>query len=817
MLNSDIEKLDDRFERYRERITNFSNEFEFGLFLYLAKGSLKWAILILIGAAAMAFFHLRYTPNTYQSSSTIQLEKNQNNAQILDIQKFSDNSIASRLEFLRSRNVFINALKRLPLEISYFSQGNILDDELYGTPPFRIEMAHLNAEYLLNQKIYIEFTSPNSFILSYPEGDKVNRIEFDHLTGNNIDEMSFDVAIYNYERILELQKENELYFVYNDPSSLVDKLHRNLTVSIVNSNARTISVSFTDGNPRKAKDICEAVIDEFIQGDLEQKSKSAESVLTFINNQLDSVYSKLSASELTITTYRKDNRVASDLDNLSESAIRRLSAFEESILELELEEARLTAVEEAIKDDGDKTSVYKVIPVLAGTSNEGVLSDLITRFHELLLEKEEKLYTRTPESELIQSLDYQIDIQRTLIVNSVSSIKAKVVAQKEELQSKLAVFEVDLYDIPSKEIEFQRLERIVKIHEQFYTLLLEKKAEFSISRAGFVTDVQLLSRAKVAGNPLTPVPKFIIATYFFIAIVVIVAFLILRYLLHNTITSLNEISKMTQASVGILGIVPKIKTDIPTSQLLIDKNPKSLVAESFRTIRSNLQFISNEKEAKTIAVTSTISGEGKTFIAINLAGILAFSGKKVIVLDLDMRKPKIHFGFGVDNVNGMSTLLIEKDTIDNCINKSDLENLHFITAGPIPPNPSELIINGRLDEIINELKKRYDMVVVDNPPVGLVTDGISIIKKADYPLYIFRANYSKKNFVQNVDRLINESEIRHLSVILNSVDASRGNYGYNYGYGYGYGYSYGGGYNYYDDDIVSTRGKSWWARIFKRK
>jgi capsular exopolysaccharide synthesis family protein len=199
-----------------------------------------------------------------------------------------------------------------------------------------------------------------------------------------------------------------------------------------------------------------------------------------------------------------------------------------------------------------------------------------------------------------------------------------------------------------------------------------------------------------------------------------------------------------------------------------------------------------------ISITSTISGEGKTFIAINLASIIAFSNKKVIVLDLDMRKPKIHKAFNVENKEGMSTLLIGKAKLQDCIRKSPTKGLDYITAGPIPPNPSELLLNPQLDVILEELKKEYDVIIADNPPVGLVTDGIIMLQKADFPIYVFRADYSKKQFIQNADRLKNENHFDKLSVILNNVDISRNRYGYNYGYGYGYGYGY--TYGYYDDE-----------------
>jgi capsular exopolysaccharide synthesis family protein len=247
--------------------------------------------------------------------------------------------------------------------------------------------------------------------------------------------------------------------------------------------------------------------------------------------------------------------------------------------------------------------------------------------------------------------------------------------------------------------------------------------------------------------------------------------------------------------------VPNYKDVIPISQLIVDKKPKSIIAESLRSIRSNLEFLSAKEGPKVLAITSTISGEGKTFVALNLAGIIAFSEKKVLIIDLDMRKPKIHVGFGVPNDKGMSTILINRNTIDDCIFKSSLNNLDFITAGPIPPNPSELIISSRMLEVLEELKLKYDVVVIDNPPIGIVTDGIRVIKLADYPVYVFRENFSKRNFVQNVKKLIRDNNIKNLSVILNSVDIKKSGYGYSGVYDYDYGYGYGYGFGYYDEDI----------------
>jgi capsular exopolysaccharide synthesis family protein len=341
------------------------------------------------------------------------------------------------------------------------------------------------------------------------------------------------------------------------------------------------------------------------------------------------------------------------------------------------------------------------------------------------------------------------------------------------------------------------------INEAYYDKLITIKSELAITNAGVTSENTVLESSVASSSPFFPSKRVVALSAFIGWIIVSLALIIVRYLLYNEITSMNEIMK--HIKLPLLGIVPNYKDIIPISQLIVDKKPKSIIAESLRSIRSNLDFLSKSDGSKLMAITSTISGEGKTFVALNLAGIIAFSEKKVVILDLDMRKPKIHVGFGVPNDKGMSTILIGRNTIDECIYKSSLNNLDFITAGPVPPNPSELIISSRMVEILDQLKERYDVVVADNPPIGLVTDGIRIIKIADYPIYVFRENYSKRNFVQNVRKLISDNNISNLNIVLNAVDIKKSGYGYSGVYDYDYGYGYGYGFGYYDEDIRRER------------
>ena len=265
----------------------------------------------------------------------------------------------------------------------------------------------------------------------------------------------------------------------------------------------------------------------------------------------------------------------------------------------------------------------------------------------------------------------------------------------------------------------------------------------------------------------------------------------------NEINTIDDLKHLLPDKVTVLGNIPLLKENTEYSQLLVHNSPKSILAESMRNIRTNLSFVNSD--VRVIAISSSISGEGKTFVALNLAGIIALSGKRTIVIDLDLRKPKVHLGLNVSNEKGISNLIIKQVTLEECIRKSEIENLDFISAGPIPPNPSELILSDSFQEILETLKATYDIVIIDNPPVGLVTDGVQILAKADVPIYIFKAHYSKRVFASRVRELFEMNQITHLNIILNGTKAYKGKYGYGYGYGYGY--------DYYDEEDKKKKKK----------
>ncbi|NVO02388.1 MAG: polysaccharide biosynthesis tyrosine autokinase [Bacteroidetes bacterium] len=805
------------------KISNINDELDFKLFFFIAKKNIFIAFFIISIAIITAFIYLRYTLPLYETSTLVQLNTDNQANKILGTESIYEDDLAKKIELLKSPVFLQRVFSKLPLKISYYNEGRFLNYELYKNFPYNIEV-NVKSSSIYSIPIFIKTIKNNKYEISYT------------LANHTKVEKSFNIneeAIFNELNIKVSPNANLMqsnfsasetgsFFVVNDPNSIVPTYSKQLTISVLSEAAKTILIKFNDNNPQKASDIVNTISDEFNAYDLEKKAESANKILDFIDGQLEIVYDNLYKSETDLINFKKSNNIDSNDIKPLPTVYSRINDFGNQIVKLELEDNILSEIDNTIKKNKD-LDVYKLIAIMAGSEFQGTISNLLNSLQEQLMKKEQLLYEVTANSGQIEAINYQIEIQKKLLMESVKTLKNNITSRKADLNQKLEGYQLTVNTGKGNynTLELSRLQRLYTINEKFYNQLIEKKAEYSISKAGYVSQNIILQRSIAPAQPISPNKKTIYLSSILIGFILSLLLVIIRYLFYNDILDLNDIRKYTNAA--ILGIVPKYEKNIPVSQLLVDKNPKSLIAESLRTIRSNLQFISNEPGSKVIAITSTISGEGKTFVSINLAGIIAFSDNKVIIIDLDMRKPKIHLGFGAENKSGMSTILSGKDKIDDCIQQSEIKNLHFITAGPIPPNPSELILGKKMNELVDYLKTIYDFVIIDNPPVGIVSDGMSSIQSADYPIYVLKADYSKRGYIQNINRLINESKIYKLSIILNSVQIEDSGYGYakksgmdrifKSGNGIGYGYSY--GYGYYDEEKEDVVKKPLLKRIKK--
>ena len=785
----------------KEKLSILNDEFDLGLaILIIRKNSFFILISIFIGFC-LAFFINRYTIPQYSASSIVKIsEKNEVN-QMMNFENIYETNLVAELSRLKSKKMLSQALKSLKLDVDYYTKGKFLNTENYQSNPFSISY-QLKGKEALKTPLKISFQDGIAVIkkLDLDSGRFLIPVN----KWNSINKLEVKINISN-RKLNELNNSGKQFIVrIVDKNQLINKYSEGLSVDIENSRANTIKISYKGSHPKKCSDIVNSISSLFLISNISKKKESANQMIKFTNDQILKINKKLEYFKMLLQPYKdlkKENRdIETNYSNLAFDLAAK-DEIEKTKLSKDLND--FERFYNSINNNLNNEELYSVL--LLNAKNK-YISTITSKLRKLLSDKRSLSFRITEESYQVKELDFQINLETDDLIEITKNIIFDLKENLELVEERLRTYIVAKR---SKDINFDHntdylhLQRMYDINSEYYSRLLTKKAEYEMVKAGFVSDNEIIEPAKSNIIPISPQKRSNYLFFTAIGLTIGLLIIVLKYLLHNTVSTLSDVTKHTN-NIPILGMIPSYKDVIPVSQLIVDKNPKSLMSEAFRSIRSNMQFISQNEGSKIITVTSTISGEGKTFVAINLGGIIAFSEKKVIILDLDMRKPKTHIGFNVQNTIGMSTLLIGKSSLEDCIQKSHLENLHFITAGPIPPNPAELIINNKMSDVIDELKNSYDVIVIDTPPVGIVTDALPIISKVDYPIYIVRAHFSKKVFLKNIQMLKDKKNIKNLSVILNNAggDIKYGGfrkYGYGYGYGNGYGYGYGGNHGYYEE------------------
>ncbi len=794
----------------RKHVPRFNQDIEFPLILIILKKNILWVLAILIILLVLSFLYLRYTIPRYDASTVIQLTEEHSQLNFFEEKKMmGDQNIAQDIELLRSQVFIQRIIDSLPLEITYFREGRILDYDNYNLAPYNVEILNLSPE-IYGVPIYIKFSSPNSYALKY----KIGKDKFEYDLATNLPQKSqhFDIQVSLIDTNSCLKTTNPFYFVFNKPLDVLAMFKSKLKIQVQNEAARTIKIYFTDVNPIRASEVANRVAKEFANFNLEKKREGVTNIVNYIDNTLDHVKINLDQADSSLRSFVQEHNIQEkkDEDNpIQDKNIELVKQLENQKFDYEIQ---LLVLNDVIKNvNRQDIDIYEMLAQISQLKADVYVVGMANNINMLIIKRDKLRASLTEKHPEVIKASEDIEIQRKLLIKSLETIKISTQAKIDELQGNIkkieSTFLVGTGNLPNQ-VEYMQRKRYYEVNQTYYDLLIQKRVEYDLLSKGYTSGYRVLQYSIPAKDPVYPRKLYVLIGVFGVWLLVAAIGLTLKYLSHDTILDVDHITKY--CSVPVLGTVSKYKSDIPVSQLVVDKKPKSLIAESFRNIRANLDFISNRPEAKLIAVTSTISGEGKTFVSINLAGILAFTGKKVIIIDADMRKPKIHVGFNVSNDKGLSNLLIGKNELEETIMHSTLENLHFITAGPIPPNPSELLLSPAMTTLIEKLQKLYEYVVIDNPPVGIVTDAMALLSKADYPIYVFRAGVSRKYFVNNLQKLVFDNKIKNISIVLNGMD-QKGSKSYGYGYG-NYGYT-SSGYGYYDDEIkkkkrrISLRGK----------
>jgi tyrosine-protein kinase Etk/Wzc len=728
-----------------------------------------WLALIFFLINSLAYLTIRYTKNVYESESVLKLDLNEN-ASELGIKSIVEdqniNHLAGEIDLIQSELFLSRVLDSLNINVSYVSVGRLLDEELFGDQPFFVSYT-LKSPAIYNTRIYFDEDNETSFTLRI--GDQGQEIK-----GNYGSKLSLDAIDLVIQKNSSFVRGDEVgyYFVIYSEAVLLNNLLTQLKAEPLNYRSNTIRISFRDNNRFKANAVISKIDTLYLHYSNEQKNLANRQKIDWLTNELHLIEKRMEDFENYFEDFTLQNKTNDINDDLKKTvaAINRIDSQRYDVSRRLTETSRL--LEGVHSGDFYITLLQRqLLPPALQTNLEELQKTLL---------QQQKLNMSYTESTLAyREKQKETQTLTSVAINQLTELKVELTKRMGELNQQKARLEREFALMPDKNTQFSKNERFYKLYEEFYLTLMQSKSEFEIAQAGSTPDFKILSPATLPQSPISPKKLMLTGIGFIASIVAVIFFTGLLYLINNKITNISELERVS--SVSVLGVVPASAFSNDAG-LHVVNHPKSMVSEAIRTLRTNLDFFTNTTngEKKVIAISSTVSGEGKSFIALNLGGVIALSKKRVILLDLDMRKAKNTVPSD-DNTKGISTVLIRKHSWQECVLKTHLENFDFIPSGPHPPNPSELLLNGEFTEILDELKKNYDFIILDTPPVGLVTDGIMAMRRADVSIYVFRANYSKKEFLHSFRRIVNINKFTNVTTVLNAVTSTGGK---SNGYGY---------------------------------
>lgn len=725
-----------------------------------------WLVLIFLASNLSAYIYLRYTKNVYESSSELKLDIKQDASELgikAIVEDQNQNIIYGEIEQIRSKFFFERLIDSMNLGVSYYMEGKVLSEELYGRSPVRVTFA--NARALQDKPIYLSFEAPNRFTIRLENERQIEGVFEKPFTLQGATLTLFKTPQYDYNH------EGKYYFVINSRESLLAYLQKHTTVEPLNFNANTIRISFKDYDARKAHDIVRTIDSVYLQYSYQQKNQANTQKINWLNNELGTLESKMEDFENYFETFTIENK-SSDLNQELKKTIAAIFQVDSQRFYMSRRIAEINQLSDRLTTN-NFTLAY---------SQRQLLPEYISKkFDDVqrLQQEQEKLALSYNENTFAyRQKEKEYSQVRNEVFVQLAELKKDLLKNLGELNLRKEKLEKEFAALPDKSTQFAKNQRFYKLYEEFYLTMMQSKAQFEIAQAGSTPDFKILSSATLPRNPISPKRSLIFSIGFVAGIVAGFFFLGFLYIINDKITNAQEIERAV--ALPLLGVIPMSHHTTRTPFHILD-NPKSMVSEAIRSLRTNLDFFTAGGNKKIIALSSTISGEGKSFLALNLGGVIALSKKKVVLLDLDMRKPKTRLPFHIpDSQKGVSTALISRFNILDCVVQTGLEYFDYVPAGPLPPNPSELLLNGDFSKVLTQLKEVYEFVIIDTPPVGLVTDGIMAMKKADVSIYVIRANYTKKEFLDNLKRTLQIHKLNNLSVVLNALPTSKKMYGYGY-------------------------------------
>ncbi len=705
-------------------------------------------------------------------------------------QSYSD--IVNQERVITSYDLVDATLSKLDFDISYFIVGRFKTSQVYATLPFTVHMDVLDPK-LYERPFDLQIIDVDTYELSYEDNGKLTNRVFRFDEDARDPENKFILRVvrspYFNEGTLSRLTATDYQFIRHERSNLVKRYKGRILVT--NQDFTTIlEVNVEDEVGVRAKMFLDTLSKEYIRATLQSEFDINKNTLEYIDKQLAEVSVILEQHEDELQAY-KENKDILNLTKEEGLYFSELVKYDQQRRSLELEIQSLTSLDEYVRSSTDE----KLLPPAVFITNDEFLKQTLGQLYSMQMERNGDLFTGKETNPAIQRLDSTIQLNRLNLLTYIKNARAAISSKIGDIQGQSDDYERLIRNMPKSQRDILNIERRLQVNEKMYLFLLEKRASTVIARAGIIPKTKVIESARSLGV-VRPDKMKILYTFLLGGTVIAMLVVFVRIMFYDRIENADQLKELT--TLPIFGeIISSEKAE--ENYVVVDSDPKAAITESFRTVRTNLEYVAGPSDrGKVVMLTSYRPNEGKTFCSVNLSAILAKAGKKVLLLELDLHKPKVAAGLGMSSQTGLSTVLIGKMAWQQAVMPTQFENFSVILAGPTPPNASELILSKHLQQLFEEASLVFDYVIVDTPPVGLITDALLMMRYVDATLFVLNTRFTSKDHVNNAIDVLQANPNKNMGFILNGVRIKKSKYYYNtnYGYGYRYAYGYGSGYGY---------------------
>ncbi len=767
---------------------------------FLGKLWANWYWFALFGflGLTVAYLNLRYSTPVYKTNAKLLVTDEQKGASTTGTSVFMGdlnslfrgvNSVDNEAEILKTRYLIEQVVRKRNAQVNYFIPGDVRNVEIYPSP---FDVTLLRPDSIIGGAFRLQLKDDGRAIISR------DNFEQEIAFGTTTELPDIGSVLISRNPAVSGGKTTYQFEVVSFDTRVNEYMGR-LSVGVTNKQVSIIDLAFDYPIKAKGEDILRTILQTYTENNLQDKNTIADSTIAFIDNRLLFVGQELGAVEGDIQAFRQSEQLA-DISAQSQLLLENSAEYVKQLTEVETQLTILGNLRQYLVDQTNQ----RVVPS-ALLPGDMVFNGLVERYNTLLLERDRRLLSATLDNPTIRNLDQQLANLRADMLANLENTQNRLETTQSELRRKTGQLESEVRRVPATERQYLDLARQQQIKQELYVYLLQKREETAISKTANISNSRIIDPPKADTLPFSPRRKRTLAIGLLIGLLIPAGTIYLRNLLNTRVISREDIQKQTS-----LPIVGEINHSTAKQTLVVTKDSRAPIVEQFRSLRTNLAFYLSNVDKPTILLTSSMSGEGKSFVALNMAMIFAISGKKVVVLEMDLRKPNLSVKLNIPNSFGFTNYVITPSQTPNSIIRPSgvHEGLYLISSGPVPPNPAEMILNERTNELMTYLKQEFDVVIIDAPPVGLVTDAQLLSHHANLALYLVRQGYTYKRQLQIPKELHQSGKMKQIALVVNDIQVTKTGYGYGHGYGYGYGYgSYGN----------EKQGKhKWWNQFFKK-